>query len=107
MASRRQRLVLSITFRQSDETGEPETPHQLRAQEKCCISGKIPKHCASNAKRFKPPNSSGLLPLANQKHRTRFAQRKSATDCLRSFSEEALFKLTEDRPWRIPDAQPT
>lgn len=49
MASRRQWLVLSLTFRQSNETGKPETPDWLWTQEKCRMGGRIPKHCVLNA----------------------------------------------------------
>jgi hypothetical protein len=41
-----------------------------------------------------PSASSGSLLPASQKHHTRFARRKSATDHLYSTSEEALHKLT-------------
>jgi len=56
----------------------------------------------SKRQRFKPPDASGLLTLANQKHRTRFARWKSATDCLSSPSEEALYQTHRNSALESP-----
>jgi len=94
MASRRQWLALSLTFCRSNETGKPETSDWLLGMRKVSHGRKETETMCFECHASIPSASSGSLLPASQKHHTRFARRKSATDHLYSTSEEALHKLT-------------